>query len=137
MASQMAVQTAPLLSLMAQEVAKLQREWTEAALHGDTGTLNQLLSEDFIVMTPVGELNKAQCMEEIERGDLKFESITCEDAVVRDYGDAAVVSGIVTVKGQYQGRDISGQYGYRSSEAYLKNPMRWQILTGQVRHITS
>jgi len=110
----------------------LQDQWSEAAHNRDAATLNSLLSDYLVVVTPIGKLNKAQCVDELTRGDLTLESITCEEAVVRDYGAEAVVSGIANVKGQYKGRDISGQFRYRWSQLYLKLPGRWQILTGQL-----
>ena len=136
MVSQIGVQRAPLLSQIAQEVTKLEREWVEAALSRDAVALDHLLADNFLVTSPFGKLNKAQCIEEINRGEMAFESISREDAIVRDYGDEAVVSGIVKVRGRYKGRDISGHYRYRYSEAYVKCPGRWQLLTGQVNRIS-
>jgi hypothetical protein len=135
MVSQMGVQSVRSLTAV-EKVRRLESECTEAVIGRDTVALNNLLSDHFLVVTPVGKLNKAQCLEEIQTGNLTFESICWEEAVVRDYGSELVVSGVVSVIGQYKGQDISGQYGYRCSQAHLKGPGRWQVLAGQATHIT-
>ncbi|HYE65549.1 MAG TPA: nuclear transport factor 2 family protein [Pyrinomonadaceae bacterium] len=135
MLSRMGTQAAPLLSQAAQEVARLESEWVAAALGSDTAALERLLADNFVLTSTTGEINKAQCIEGLKNGDLTFEYIRRDDTTVRDYGDEAVVSGVATVKGQYRGSDISGQYRYRYSEAYAKWAGRWLILIGQVNHI--
>jgi ketosteroid isomerase-like protein len=49
-----------------------------------------------------------------------------DDMKVRVYGDEAVVTGRNTTKGQFKGRDISGQY--RWTDTWAKRNGRWQCV---------
>ena len=122
MAAHVAVKSAPVPRL--EELVELERRWVEALLKRDRSSLDRLLSENFLVFTSAGKLNKSQCLDEVSSGKLLIETIDCEDAVVRDYGVEAIVSGIVKLTGRYNGTDLNGKYAYRCSQARLDNEDR-------------
>ncbi|HKZ80727.1 MAG TPA: nuclear transport factor 2 family protein [Pyrinomonadaceae bacterium] len=133
MAAHVAVKSAPLPRL--EELAELERKWIEALLKRDRETLDHLLAENFLVFTPTGKLNKGQCLDQMSSSDLVLESIVNEDAVVRDYGVEAIVSGIVKLKGRYKGVDLTGRYAYRCSQARLDSEESSRILIADVKVI--
>jgi len=133
MAAHVAAKSAPVPRL--EELVELERKWIEALLKRERATLDHLLSENFLVFTPAGKFNKVQCLEAISNGDLLLESITSEEATVRDYGVEAIVGGIVKLKGRYMGADFSGLYAYRCSQARLDNEESSRILIAEVNVI--
>jgi len=48
-----------------------------------------------------------------DSGSLKYESVKFDEIKVHAYGDTAVVTGRQTVKGQDNGKDLSGQFRYQ------------------------
>jgi hypothetical protein len=74
---------------------------------------------------------KAQMMADLKSGADKFESIVEDDASIRAYGDAAVLSGRLTSK--HEGRESSQ---LRFTRFYVKRQGRWQAVAFQVTRIT-
>ena len=55
------------------------------------------------------------------------------DIQVRVYGDTAVLTGRTTQKGQFNGKDISGQT--RFTRVYLQQRGKWQAVAFQATRI--
>jgi ketosteroid isomerase-like protein len=49
---------------------------------------------------------------------------------VRVYQNSAVATSRVTIKGQYGGQPVSGQY--RSTHVWVKGPGGWQLVSNQL-----
>jgi ketosteroid isomerase-like protein len=49
---------------------------------------------------------------------------------VRAYQNSAVVTSRVTLKGQYSGQPVSGEY--RSTLVWVKGPKGWQLVANQL-----
>ncbi len=136
MPSQMGAQAAPLLRRALKNAPVLEHECIEAVIKRDTMLLNRILAESFIIISSLGVFTKQRCLELFISGELHLESISREgETMVHSYRDEAVVSGTVTVKGVYRGRDISGQYRYRYLEVYTKRLGYWQAANCQAHHI--
>ena len=113
-----------------QQVRRLEHQWIEAFLRGDTETLDRILADDFIFTDPEGKLlTKAEWIADITSGELTFESIHIDDLQVRMYGDAAVANGRVTVKARSKEGGFNGQYCY--TDMYVKRDGRWQAVAEQ------
>ncbi|MEJ7709440.1 MAG: nuclear transport factor 2 family protein [Pyrinomonadaceae bacterium] len=135
MTSQIRTQAAPALSRDAQAVTKLVHDWVEAGGKRDTAALDLLLAEGFIISTPFGIVTKSRYLEGITSGEIVLDSVSLDDTTLREYGDEAVVSGIVTVKGQHNGHDISGQYRYRYAAGHVKWSEHWQAINCEAHRI--
>ncbi len=133
MISQMGAQAAPLSSRAVQTATALEHEWVEAVTERDTIMLDRILADSFIINTGCGVFTKWQCLEYLRSDELQLESISHDGGtMLHNYGDESVtVSGTVSVKGVYRGRDISGQYRYRYAEVYIKWPGHWQAIDCQ------
>lgn len=108
-----------------EHLKKLEVERNQAMVRGDTATLDRTTADDYTVINPSGQLgNKAQMLADIRSGDLKYQAIEVEDVTVRFYGDAAILSGRRTVKGQHRGKDISGKD--RFTRVYVKRNAQWR-----------
>jgi uncharacterized protein (TIGR02246 family) len=110
-----------------QTIRSLENERAQAIVRGDTATLERIYADDFSNVGSSGAIrNKAQLIEDNKSGALKVESQTLDNVDVRVYGDAAIVTGLATLKGQDKGRDISGQF--RFTRVYVKRNGQWQMV---------
>jgi len=58
-----------------------------------------------------------------------------EDMKVRVYGNVAVATSRVTIKGQYSGKQTSGQY--RSIHVWVKAAAGWQLVANQITPVAA
>jgi Domain of unknown function (DUF4440) len=72
-----------------------------------------MAAENFVDIDATGKVfNKQQEMEIMKSSDLKLESIKFTDVNSHFSGDTVVMVGTSAVKGQYQGKDLSGRYRF-------------------------
>jgi uncharacterized protein (TIGR02246 family) len=110
-----------------QEVRAVEKQRVDALLRGDVEILDKIWAEDFMQITYRGEYrNKRHRMAALKAGVVKYESITNDYDGVRIYGDAAIVTGIGTRKGQEYNRKIAGQF--RFTRVWVKKEGRWQLV---------
>ncbi|MCA1602250.1 MAG: nuclear transport factor 2 family protein [Acidobacteria bacterium] len=107
------------------EVMRINREWVDAIVRGDASATERFVATDGVFTDATGSIfDRTQQIAMIKSGDLKLESATFDDVKVREYGDTAVVTYRSTDKGQYKGKDFSGQY--RWTETWIKRDGKWQ-----------
>lgn len=117
-----------------QELMRLEREWVQAGIKRDASVLDRIEADDYTFTAPEGMVfTKAQDMATITSGDLTVESADIDDMKVRLYGDTAVVTGRLTMKGRYKGKDISGQY--RGTDVFVKQGGRWRAVASHSTRI--
>lgn len=110
-----------------QELIKLEDQGNDAALNGDMAFFERILTKDFTSTDPGGNVStKAQGIADMKSGSAKIISVVNDDYKVRVYGKAAVVTYRSTIKGQYKGEDISGQY--RWTDTWVKHGRSWQCV---------
>ena len=71
------------------------------------------LADDYILIDPRGRVHtKEQYLEHLSKGKAnpKFEDLKETDVKVRVFGDTAVVTGLLHVKGKLQDKDVSAEY---------------------------
>ena len=138
---------APLLALMVhtagraddadagQQVATLSKQHREAAVKGDTNTLESILADDWIGIDPNGGAeDKALAAKNLRDGTIDYEAIDpLEEVKVRVYGDAAVVTGRYQAKLTYKGQKIDSLV--RTTEFYAKQGGTWRCVHTQVTRI--
>src|ERR1019366_4513539 len=108
-----------------QELIKLEDGWNDALIKGDVAFLDPLMTEDYMDTDPCGAIeNKAKSLADLKSGDLKYTSAVNGQYKVHIYENAAVLNYLCTVKGKFQGRDISGQY--RVTDFWVKRADQWQ-----------
>ena len=114
-------------SRVAREIKELERQRCDAYLRRDVAALDRLLPEHFTFTRPSGiVLGKAQLLQAIASGELSYESFDRQYDEVSVYLNTSSAIGQDTVRGQYQGRDISGQY--RFSNMYVERGGRWVVV---------
>lgn len=120
-----------------QEVLQAIEKYRSAILNRDTAALEQIWADDYTFVNGAGEvLSKAQRLQNIKSGATSLDSVTQgADVKVRTSRDTAVVTSRVTIKGQYSGKEASGQY--RSMLVWLKGPSGWQLIANQLTPLAS
>ena len=121
-------------SSVEKELIKLEVGWADAFLKADVAFYDRILADDYMDTDEAGKVwTKAQDIEDLKSGDLKCTSSINDEFKVRVYGNAAVVTGRLTMKAQYKGKDISGQY--RWTDTWVKRSGRWQCVATHLSKI--
>ena len=115
-----------------QEVRQMIQKYRSALLQRDIPVLEKIWADDYVFVNASGEvLTKAQRLSNLKSGATSLDSINEEENItVRVYQNSAVVTSRVTLKGQYSGKQISGQY--RSTLVWVKGPAGRQLVSNQL-----
>jgi ketosteroid isomerase-like protein len=115
-------------------VIELHEQHRKALLNKDVATLDRIWADDFIFINYRGQmLTRAQRLENVRSGATSFKSIQFTNEVVRPYGDAAVLIGVVTLDGQYSGEEGGGTYCF--SSVCSRRGEQWQIAVLQMTKV--
>jgi hypothetical protein len=113
-----------------QQVLDLERQAREATLKRDSEFSERTLSDDYVAITPLGQvINKADTIAARRSGQLRYDSIDVSDMVVRLYGNTAVVTARAEVRGKDLGEEFNGPYRY--TRVWVKRNGRWQTVSYQ------
>lgn len=116
------------------EIRRINKEWVNALLRGDTNTLNQLMADDCIFTYALEGDDKAQFIRDIEAGDLVVEVLNRDNVEVRIYGRTGVLMAFDTTGWKYKGHSIKGHY--RIMHVYSEREGLWQIVAIQASPIS-
>ena len=120
-----------------QEVRQTIQKYRTALLQRDAATLEQIWADDYTFTNGAGETgSKAERLAHLKSGATSLGSISeDEDIKVRVYGKVAVATSRVTIKGQYSGKQASGQY--RSIHVWVKGAAGWQLVANQLTPVAA
>ena len=112
------------------EIIEMERQAKEASLRRDVDFSQRTLAEDYVAITPLGQVTTKQDTVSARRsGQLKYDTISVSDMVVRVYGDTAVVTARADVKGHQLGEDFSGPYRY--TRVWVRRTGHWLAVSYQ------
>jgi ketosteroid isomerase-like protein len=112
------------------EIVDMERQAREASIHRDAEFSKRTLAEDYVAITPLGQVTtKQDTVSARKSGQLRYDTITVSDMVVRVYGDTAVVTARADVKGHQLGEDFSGPYRY--TRIWVRRTGHWQAVSYQ------
>ena len=113
-----------------QEIRRLEREWFDSYVGGDRAAFDRIVADDVVITYGNGSVgNKSQAIAEIKVPADSSYSLTGDDIQVRVYGDTAVVTGRVTEKGTFNGRNLNSQSRY--TDVWVRRNGRWQVVAAQ------
>ncbi len=116
------------------QVTKLEQDWAQAIVKDGAAAVDKYEADDIISTDPSGRVTtKADDKKDFASGDLKFESAGVSDLKVRTFGNTAVATGMMTIKGTYKGQDISGKYRY--TDTWVKRNGKWQAVASQASKV--
>jgi ketosteroid isomerase-like protein len=112
------------------QIVDMERQAKEASLQRDADFPLRTLAEDYVAITPLGQVTtKQETISARRSGQLRYESMNVTDMVVRLYGDTAVVTARADVKGHQLGEDFSGPYRY--TRVWVRRNGHWQAVSYQ------
>ena len=112
------------------EIVEMERQAKEASLHRDPDFSQRTLAEDYVAISPLGQVTtKQDTVSARKSNQLRYEAINVSDMVVRVYGDTAVVTARADVKGHQLGEDFSGPYRY--TRVWVRRTGHWQAVSYQ------
>ena len=118
------------------ELLKLENEWADAIFRLDTKTIDRLEADEWTIIDPNGKLStKAEDLNNLRSGKLKFQSFQNEELKVKVHGKTAIVTGLSTIQGTSEGNDITGHY--RFTDVLVKKDGTWRAVATQVTRVSS
>lgn len=115
---------------IAAELERLERKRFQAMIDNDIAALKELLSDDLVYTHSHGGVEtKAQFIEALEKGAIKYVAIDVAEMAVRVYDNTAVINGRATLKVARSGQERS--FGIRYLDVYTKRAQRWQMVAWQ------
>ena len=107
--------------------------WTQAAVKQDATALAKYLADDLQYAHAGGQTqNKEQYIAAVMKGPPRYESFTFSDLKVKQYGNAAVLTGFVDVK--MVGRD---NFRVRTLQVYTQKDGHWQMAAHQSTRLSN
>lgn len=113
-----------------QQIRALHDQGRQAALKGDAGFFEKGLADTYFGIGGDGRLRtKAEVVQDLKSGGIKYESIDERDVKVNTYGNTAVLNSIASIKMTLNGKPVSGDY--RASFVYARRGNRWEEVAFQ------
>ena len=114
----------------AKTVAALDTEYQAAVKGNDAATMDRILAEDFVLVTGRGRTyDKADLLGEARKKSTVYEHQEEIEQKVRVWGDTAVVTALLWIKGTNDGKPID--YKLWFSDTYVRSPKGWKYAFGQ------
>jgi ketosteroid isomerase-like protein len=115
----------------AQTVAALDTEYQAAVKRNDAATMERILADDFVVVLGSGKTySKADLLQMARTRRIQYEHQEESDQTVRAWGDTAVVTAKLLLKGIDQGQPFD--YHVWFSDTYARTATGWRYVHGQV-----
>ena len=111
-------------------VAKLDTEYQAAVKANDVATMSRILADDFVLVTGRGQaFTKADLLKSAASKDFVYEHQEDTNQTVRVWGNTAVVTALLWLKGTNKG--VPFDYKLWFSDTYVRTPAGWKYVFGQ------
>jgi ketosteroid isomerase-like protein len=116
------------------QIRKLDQERIHAQVHADAAELDRIYADDFIGIGPSGTVRtKKEVLADFGSGSLKFQSIVTDEVRIRVYGNAAVETGLSTMKGQDADKVVPEEN--RFTRVWIKQGGRWRLVANHYSNL--
>jgi ketosteroid isomerase-like protein len=114
-----------------QALMKIQHEWVEARVKGDSSYTRRLETEDCTIVWPDGRIvNKRGDLESMT-GDIVFSEFKIYNLQVRLYGDTGIVVGESIIKAHKGKQDLlDGKFVW--TDTFAKQGGQWKVVASQI-----
>ena len=113
-------------SAVEQNLFRLEDEWTRALVRRDAAAFERLLAPRFVYTENDAMMTRRELIDALVRGADTAESAANEDMKAHVYGNTAVVTGWLIVKGR--GKDGAFNRRYRYTDTWVNRGGRWQVI---------
>jgi len=118
-------------------VAALDKQYQAAVKSNDYGLMEKILADDFVLVTGTGKVfKKADLIGSARNGTSKYEHQEEIEGsqTVRVWGDTAVVTAKLWIKGTFEGQPLDAQVWF--SDTYVRTRSGWKYVFGQASNPT-
>lgn len=115
-----------------QALIEIEHQWAAAYVAGDAAKLDSIFSPDYIqTNTRAVVTGKADEVGDLRAGGFHYEKFETTEMKVQLYGDAAVVTGKIYLKGvdKNSGKTIEGNM--RMTDTFIRQGGKWQVVASQ------
>jgi ketosteroid isomerase-like protein len=114
-----------------QALIKIQHDWAQARMKGDSSYTQRLEAENCTVVWPDGSIvNKREDLKSMT-GDIVFTEFKIDDLQVRLYGDTAIVVGQGTIRAHERKQNLLGGK-FVWTDTFVKQNGAWKVVASQV-----
>ena len=114
-----------------QALMKIQHEWAEARVKGDSSYTRRIEVGDCTIVWPDGRIvNKPQDLQTMT-GDIVFSEFKIHNLRVRLYGDTGIVVGEGIIKAHKAKQDLLGGKFVRT-DTFAKQGGQWKVVASQI-----
>ena len=110
-------------------VAELDTRYQRAVKNNDAATMAAILADDFVLVTGRGKTFTKADLLESTRGSVVYEHQDESSQTVRVWGDTAVVTALLWLKGNDGGKPFDYKLWY--SDTYVRTASGWRYVFGQ------
>jgi uncharacterized protein (TIGR02246 family) len=111
-------------------VAELDTQYQRAVKTNDAATMARILADDFVLVTGKGKVfTKEELLKEAREGGTTYERQEDSDQTVRVWGDTAIITALLWVKGTSAGKSL--EYKLWFSDVYKRTPDGWRYVFAQ------
>jgi ketosteroid isomerase-like protein len=110
-----------------QALRKIQHDWAEARMKGDSSYTRALEAENCTVVWPDGSIvNKREDLKSMS-GDIVFTEFKIDDLQVRLYGDTGIVVGQGTIRAHKEKQNLLGGK-FVWTDTFIKQDGAWKVV---------
>ena len=111
-------------------VAKLDTEYQAAVKANDAAAMDRILADDFVLITGRGKtFSKADLLKSAQDKTAVYEHQEELEQKVRVWGDTAVVTALLWIKGTSEGQTFERKLWF--SDTYVRTAKGWRYVLGQ------
>ena len=115
-----------------QAILRIERQYIQANVDGDTATLDRILADDFTISSRRGFTTKTERLAQLENPNFAFLAIHTDNIQVEVNGDNATVTGEASVQNRHYDQVYSSPT-YKFTRSYEKRAGSWKIVSVRVR----
>ncbi len=111
-----------------QEVRALERRWLDAYERNDLAAMDEIVAEDFTITFPDANIDtKAEILSQMRAvpSGAPANRFSTRNVASRSYGDTVILTGIVSVETEREGRTARQEWAY--TDTYVRRNGRWQV----------
>ena len=112
-----------------QAIAAIENSFGEVMSKADVAAAERVLASEWTENSDGAVTTRAQVLGAMKSGAVKLESATVRDLRIAVFGDAAVATMIMEVKGSFMGKPFPA--AQRGTDFFVKRDGRWQIVNTQ------
>lgn len=112
-----------------QALMQIERDWAAAMVKRDVAALDRILAKEWAENADGEVMTRAQGLAALKSGAFKLEWVNLHDLSVHVFGDVAIATMAVDIKGTFMGKPVPPSQ--RSTDFFVKRDGRWQAVSTQ------